>query len=65
VGCPVEDEHGNVTYVPVGSTFSLFHCGADGEWHFGWATTDRRVGPRSGPAAGITAGVTAATPTLR
>jgi len=38
-GCPVEDEHGNVTYVPVGTVIGLLHCGADGEWHFGWLTT--------------------------
>jgi hypothetical protein len=46
-GCPVEDEHGNVTYVPVGTRVGLFHCGSDGEWHFGWLTTDL-VGPSSG-----------------
>jgi hypothetical protein len=39
-GCPVEDEHGVVSYVPVGTVFLLWHCGSDGEWHFGWATTD-------------------------
>ncbi len=39
-GCPVEDEHGNVSYVPVGTVVGLFHCGTDGEWHFGWLTTD-------------------------
>lgn len=39
-GCPVEDEHGNVTYVPVGTIAGLFHCGADGEWHWGWFTTN-------------------------
>jgi hypothetical protein len=39
-GCPVEDEHGNVSYVPVGTVVGLFHCGSDGEWHFGWLTTD-------------------------
>src|SRR4051812_40905579 len=37
-GCPVEDEHGNVSYVPVGTVVGLFHCGSDGEWHFGWLT---------------------------
>jgi hypothetical protein len=35
-GCPVEDERGNVSYVLVGTRISLFHCGSDGEWHFGW-----------------------------
>jgi hypothetical protein len=39
-GCPVEDEHGNVTYVPVGTVVGLFHCGSDGEWHWGWLTTN-------------------------
>jgi hypothetical protein len=39
-GCPVEDEHGNVTYVPAGTTYLLWHCGADGEWHFGTVTTN-------------------------
>jgi hypothetical protein len=36
-GCPVEDEYGHVTYVPAGTVYLLWHCGADGEWHFGWA----------------------------
>ena len=49
-GCPVEDEHGNVTYVPVGTRVGLFHCASDGEWHFGWFTTDL-VGPTSGSPA--------------
>jgi len=40
-GCPVvhEDANGNVVgveYVRPGTTFGLFTCGADGEWHFGW-----------------------------
>jgi len=35
-GCPVEHEDGRVTYVPVGTRIGLFHCGSDGEWHFGW-----------------------------
>jgi len=39
-GCPVEDEHGNVSYVPAGTTYLLWHCGADGEWHFGTVTTN-------------------------
>jgi hypothetical protein len=39
-GCPVEDEHGNVTYVPAGTTYLLWHCGTDGEWHFGTVTTN-------------------------
>jgi hypothetical protein len=39
-GCAVEDEHGNVTYVPAGTTYLLWHCGSDGEWHFGTVTTN-------------------------
>jgi hypothetical protein len=39
-GCPVEDEHGNVSYVPAGTRYLLWHCGADGEWHFGTVTTN-------------------------
>ena len=35
-GCPVEDEHGNVTYVAPGTVVGLFHCGSDGVWHWGW-----------------------------
>src|ERR1700757_4762856 len=46
VGCAVEDEHGNVSYVAVGTVVGLFHCGSDGEWHFGWATTNM-VAPTS------------------
>lgn len=49
-GCAVEDEHGNVTYVPVGTVIGLFHCGSDGEWHFGTVTTDR-VSTPTGPKA--------------
>jgi hypothetical protein len=39
-GCPVVDEHGNVSYVPAGTRYLLWHCGADGEWHFGTVTTN-------------------------
>jgi hypothetical protein len=39
-GCPVVDEHGNVSYVPAGTKYLLWHCGADGEWHFGTVTTN-------------------------
>jgi hypothetical protein len=39
-GCPVEDENGHVTYVPPGTVISILHCGSDGQWHFGWLTTD-------------------------
>jgi hypothetical protein len=54
-GCPVEDENGNVTYVPEGTTYLLFHCGADGEWHFGWATTNLQKPPTSGGGSGVPA----------
>jgi hypothetical protein len=40
-GCPVEDEHGNVTYVAPGTVVGIWQCGSDGEWHFGWAVTPR------------------------
>jgi hypothetical protein len=43
-GCPVEDENGNVSYVPIGTRIGLFVCGSDGEWHFGWLV-DGRVSP--------------------
>jgi hypothetical protein len=39
-GCPVVDEHGNVSYVPAGTRYLLWHCGSDGEWHFGTVTTN-------------------------
>jgi hypothetical protein len=52
-GCPVEDEHGNVSYVPTGTVVGLFHCGSDGEWHFGWLTTEM-VAPTGHPIAGTT-----------
>ena len=45
VRCPVEDEHGNVTWVDVGTVVGMWRCGADGEWHFGWLVTDRAVRP--------------------
>jgi hypothetical protein len=53
-GCQIEDEHGNVTYVPVGTQVGLFHCGSDGEWHFGWlvnaiAPPEQTVRPVSPP----------------
>jgi hypothetical protein len=57
-GCPVEDEHGNVTYVPVGTRIGLFHCGSDGEWHFGWLTDDMVRSPSSVSTTG--AGLTTA-----
>jgi hypothetical protein len=53
-GGPVVDEHGNVTYVPAGTTYLLWHCGADGEWHFGTVTTNvvkRAPVAIGGPAA--------------
>jgi hypothetical protein len=36
-GCPVEDEHGNVSYVPAGTTYLLWRCGAR---YFGTVTTN-------------------------
>lgn len=40
-GCPVVDSStGKVTYVPVGTVVFPFHCAPNGEWHFGWLTTD-------------------------
>ena len=50
-GCPVEDEHGNVSYVPVGTVIGLFHCGSDGDWHFGWLTTDLQTTTGNGNAS--------------
>jgi hypothetical protein len=57
-GCPVEDEHGNVTYVEVGTRIGLFVCGADGEWHFGWLITEhvsptKPTGPKARPEAPV------------
>jgi hypothetical protein len=58
-GCPVEHEDGSTTYVPVGSQIGLFHCGSDGEWHFGWLTNALVKPPTdSGP---IVTGTTATT----
>jgi hypothetical protein len=49
-GCPVEDEHGNTTYVEVGTRIGLFVCGADGEWHVGWLINGRVAPPKpTGP----------------
>lgn len=57
-GCPVEDENGNVSYVPTGTAVGLFHCGSDGEWHFGWLTTDL-VSHTAKPIAGTIAATAA------
>lgn len=46
VGCAVEDQNGNVSYVPIGTQVGLFHCGSDGEWHFGTVTTDLVAQPK-------------------
>jgi hypothetical protein len=35
-GCPVENEHGDVSYVGTGTRIGLVRCGSDGDWHFGW-----------------------------
>lgn len=53
-GCAVEDEHGNVTYVPVGTHYLLFTCGSDGEWHFGWLITEAKAPPTKGIGGGTT-----------
>lgn len=50
-GCTVEvvDANGNTIgtkTVEVGTRIGLFVCGADGEWHFGWAV-DGRVSPKA------------------
>jgi hypothetical protein len=49
-GCAVEDENGNVTYVPAGTHYLLFTCGEDGEWHGGWLITGikQQLPPTSG-----------------
>jgi hypothetical protein len=52
-GCPVEHEDGSVTYVPVGTQIGLFHCGSDGDWHFGWLTTDLVAQPGTGVTAPV------------
>jgi hypothetical protein len=52
-GCPVEHEDGSVTYVPVGTQIGLFHCGSDGDWHFGWLTTDLVSQPGGGVKAPV------------
>jgi hypothetical protein len=54
-GCPVEDEHGNVFYVPAGTHYLLFTCGTDGEWHGGWAITGIRKPPPSSGGPGVLA----------
>jgi hypothetical protein len=59
-GCPVEHEDGSITYVPVGSQIGLFHCGSDGDWHFGWLTTDLDKPPT---LRGPVLAATTATPT--
>ena len=45
-GCPVVDEHGNVTYVAPGTIYLLFHCGTDGQWHWGLLTNDLARPPK-------------------
>ena len=59
-GCPVEDEHGNITYVSARTRIGLFVCGPDGEWHFGWLITGRQapqqpVGSPTGSLSGVRA----------
>ena len=58
-GCPVVDSAtGMVTYVPVGTVVFPFHCAPNGEWHFGWLTTDRsnpNPPTPTGPKTAVTA----------
>jgi hypothetical protein len=44
-GCQIEN-NGKVETVPVGTKISLFTCGADGEWHFGWLITQISAPPK-------------------
>ena len=53
-GCPMEVD-GKTVIVPVGTTAGIFHCGSDGEWHFGWFTTDRAAPPTTKPPVKTTA----------
>lgn len=57
-GCAVEDENGNVTYVPEGTHYLLFTCGSDGEWHFGWLISGAKA---QLPPKGIGGGTTVST----
>ncbi|MEZ5141841.1 MAG: hypothetical protein R2726_04895 [Acidimicrobiales bacterium] len=62
-GCAVEDANGKVSYVPVGTQVGLFHCGSDGEWHFGTVTTDlvsQPTGPKGPKVPGAAAASRAA-----
>jgi hypothetical protein len=45
-GCPVVDEHRNVTYVAPGTIYLVFHCGTDGQWHWGTLTNDLARPPK-------------------
>jgi hypothetical protein len=44
-GCLIEN-NGKLETVPVGTKISLFTCGADGEWHFGWLITQISAPPK-------------------
>jgi hypothetical protein len=44
-GCLIEN-NGHLETVPVGTKISLFTCGADGEWHFGWLVTQISAPPK-------------------
>ena len=54
--CPVEDEHGNVTYVKAGTRIGMFVCGADGYWHYGWLITGLTSGGTTNPGQVSTTG---------
>jgi len=53
-GCPIEDEHGNTTYVEVGTRVGLIYCGNDGKWHFGLVQFDWMTGGTKGVTKGVT-----------
>jgi hypothetical protein len=44
-GCLIEN-NGHLETVPVGTKISLFTCGSDGEWHFGWLITQISAPPK-------------------
>ena len=43
-GCELVDENGTVVgHVPEGTQIGVAHCGADGEWHWGFNVRGRAV----------------------
>lgn len=61
-GCPVVDENGGVTYVPIGTHIGPFYCGHDGDWHPYGPLPGRpgRVGTKGGAVTGVDVTSTAA-----